>query len=81
MYRLPIVACTCWTDRCVDMSYPGAVSDTLFHICPCAVEDELAALKRGAGARKPAQAALPEERPYRDAIDMELEALRQKARE
>lgn len=46
------------------------------------VEDELAALKGGllAGAKQPA-AALPEGRPVKDAIDMELEELRKKARE
>lgn len=45
------------------------------------VDDELAALKRGQIDRKRTPALLPEGRPYRDAIDMELEALRQKARE
>lgn len=46
------------------------------------VEDELAALKQGvlAGAKAPA-AALPEGRPIKDAIDMELDELRKKARE
>jgi phage shock protein A len=45
------------------------------------VEDELAALKKGMiGSSKPV-AALPEGRPIKDAIDMELEALRKKARE
>ncbi|GBF97603.1 hypothetical protein Rsub_10739 [Raphidocelis subcapitata] len=46
------------------------------------VEDELAALKKGvlAGPKQPA-AALPEGRPVKDAIDMELEELRKKARE
>jgi phage shock protein A len=46
------------------------------------VEDELAALKKGmlTGSTQPA-AALPEGRPIKDAIDMELEALRKKARE
>jgi phage shock protein A len=46
------------------------------------VEDELAALKGGmlAGAKAPA-AALPEGRPLKDAIDLELEELRKKARE
>jgi phage shock protein A len=45
------------------------------------VEDELAALKKGMiGSSKPA-AALPEGRPIKDAIDMELDALRKKARE
>lgn len=47
------------------------------------VEDELAALKKGmlgAGKDKPV-AALPEGRPIKDAIDMELEELRKKARE
>jgi phage shock protein A len=45
------------------------------------VEDELAALKSGllAGAKQPA--ALPEGRPIRDAIDLELEELRKKARD
>lgn len=50
------------------------------------VEDELAALKAGAGnrlagARQVVAGALPEGRPVRDAIDMELEELRKKARE
>lgn len=50
------------------------------------VEDELAALKAGAGkrlagARQQVAGALPEGRPVRDAIDMELEELRKKARE
>jgi phage shock protein A len=46
------------------------------------VEDELAALKKGmlTGAKQPA-AALPEGRPIKDAIDMELEELRKKAKE
>jgi phage shock protein A len=46
------------------------------------VEDELAALKKGMlpGSTQPA-AALPEGRPIKDAIDMELEALRKKARD
>jgi phage shock protein A len=48
------------------------------------VEDDLAALKRGllAGAAQPAAAAaaLPEGRPLRDAIDLELEDLRRKAK-
>lgn len=41
------------------------------------VEDELAALKR-AGRPRQAPASLPPGRPYRDAIDLELDALRQK---
>ncbi len=46
------------------------------------VDDELAALKQGvlAATRQPA-AALPEGRPLKDAIDMELDELRKKARE
>jgi phage shock protein A len=46
------------------------------------VEDELSALKKGMlrGSATPV-AALPEGRPIRDAIDMELEELRRKARE
>ncbi|GAX82825.1 hypothetical protein CEUSTIGMA_g10251.t1 [Chlamydomonas eustigma] len=46
------------------------------------VEDELSALKRGMlkGSATPV-AALPEGRPIKDAIDMELEELRKKARE
>jgi phage shock protein A len=47
------------------------------------VDDELAALKRGValgGARQPA-GALPEGRPVKDAIDLELEELRKKAQE
>lgn len=44
------------------------------------VEDELAALKKGLISSKPA-AALPPGRPLRDAIDLELEELRRKARE
>lgn len=51
---------------------------------PCAVEDELAALKKGTlgGGAKP-QASLPEGRPIKEAFDMdaELETLRRKARE
>lgn len=48
------------------------------------VDDELAALKSGmltAGSGKSPVAALPEGRPVKDAIDMELEELRKKARE
>eukprot|EP00879_Flechtneria_rotunda_P000682 GHRR01000799.1.p1 GENE.GHRR01000799.1~~GHRR01000799.1.p1 ORF type:complete len:296 (+),score=125.22 GHRR01000799.1:142-1029(+) len=46
------------------------------------VEDELAALKKGMlGPSKSPVAALPEGRPIKDAIDMELEELRKKARE
>lgn len=47
-----------------------------------AVEDELAALKKGMikGSTTPA-AALPEGRPIKDALDLELEELRKKARE
>lgn len=41
------------------------------------VEDELSALKKG--MKEPA--ALPEGRPLKDALDLELEALRKKARE
>mmetsp|Transcript_87574 Transcript_87574/g.178908 ORF Transcript_87574/g.178908 Transcript_87574/m.178908 type:complete len:93 (-) Transcript_87574:194-472(-) len=41
------------------------------------VEDELSALKKG--MKQPA--ALPEGRPIKDAIDMELEELRKKAKE
>lgn len=46
------------------------------------VEDELAALKRGmiSGSSAPV-GALPEGRPIKDALDLELEALRKKARE
>lgn len=46
------------------------------------VEDELAALKQGvlASSKQPV-AALPEGRPLKDAIDLELEELRKKARE
>lgn len=47
----------------------------------CAVEDELAALKKGMLKGAAAPAALPEGRPIRDAIDLELEDLRRKARE
>ena len=47
------------------------------------VEDDLAALKQGtsslAGSDPPRQ--LPEGRPVKDAIDLELEELRQKAKE
>lgn len=48
------------------------------------VDDELAMLKKGmlgAGSKKEPVAALPEGRPVKDAIDMELEELRKKARE
>jgi phage shock protein A len=48
------------------------------------VEDELAALKQGMlgpGKSSGPVAALPEGRPVKDAIDMELEELRKKARE
>ena len=48
---------------------------------PPAVEDELSALKKGMLKGSSAPAALPEGRPIKDAIDMELEALRKKARE
>ncbi|GFR47359.1 hypothetical protein Agub_g9065 [Astrephomene gubernaculifera] len=44
------------------------------------VDDELAALKRGLLAPAAAPAALPEGRPVMDALDLELEALRRKAR-
>lgn len=47
------------------------------------VEDELAMLKKGmltnGSAGKEPVAALPEGRPLKDAIDMELDALRKKA--
>jgi phage shock protein A len=47
-----------------------------------AVEDELAALKKGMikGPGVPV-GALPEGRPIKDALDLELEELRRKARE
>lgn len=47
------------------------------------VEDELAALKAGArlSAGRASAGALPEGRPVKDAIDVELEELRRKARE
>ena len=48
------------------------------------VEDELAALKQGmltGSSSSSSPKALPEGRPVRDAIDMELEELRKKARE
>lgn len=48
------------------------------------VDDELAALKKGmltAGSKGTPVAALPEGRPVKDAIDMELEELRKKAKE
>lgn len=48
------------------------------------VDDELAALKKGmlpSGSSNGPVAALPEGRPVKDAIDMELEELRKKARE
>jgi len=45
------------------------------------VDDELAALKKGMLTGSSAPAALPEGRPIRDAIDMELEQLRKRARE
>jgi phage shock protein A len=46
------------------------------------VDDELSALKKGmlTGGSSPV-AALPEGRPLRDAIDMELDQLRRKARD
>jgi hypothetical protein len=49
---------------------------------PPAVEDELAALKKGMvkGPATPV-GALPEGRPIKDAFDLELEELRRKARE
>ena len=43
------------------------------------VEDELAALKKGMNKGEPA--ALPAGRPIKDALDLELEELRRKARE
>lgn len=49
-------------------------------LCP-AVDDELSALKKGMLKGAAPVAALPEGRPLKDAIDMELEALRRKARE
>jgi len=47
------------------------------------VEDELALLKKGITLKGPAEpvAALPAGRPVKDAIDMEIEELRRKARE
>ncbi|KAL6756414.1 PspA/IM30 family-domain-containing protein [Haematococcus lacustris] len=45
------------------------------------VEDELAALKSGMIKSSAPPAALPEGRPLRDALDLELEDLRRKARE
>ncbi len=46
------------------------------------MDDELSALKRGMlKGSAAAPAALPEGRPIKDAIDMELDALRKKARE
>lgn len=49
------------------------------------VDDELAALKQGmlpsGSSSNGPVAALPEGRPVKDAIDMELEELRKKARE
>lgn len=45
------------------------------------VDDELAALKRGMLPAATSTAALPEGRPIKDALDLELEALRRKARE
>ncbi|EFJ50245.1 hypothetical protein VOLCADRAFT_104059 [Volvox carteri f. nagariensis] len=44
------------------------------------VDDELAALKRGMLSSSSTPAALPEGRPIQDALDLELEALRRKAR-
>ena len=46
-----------------------------------AVDDELAALKKGliSGSKQPV--ALPAGRPLKDALDLELEELRRKARE
>ncbi|GLC35498.1 hypothetical protein PLESTB_000200900 [Pleodorina starrii] len=44
------------------------------------VDDELAALKRGMLSPSSTPAALPEGRPVQDALDLELEALRRKAR-
>ncbi|GLI61817.1 hypothetical protein VaNZ11_004326 [Volvox africanus] len=44
------------------------------------VDDELAALKRGMLSSSSTPAALPEGRPIMDALDLELEALRRKAR-
>ncbi|PNH01708.1 Membrane-associated protein, chloroplastic [Tetrabaena socialis] len=44
------------------------------------LDDELAALKRGMLAPPSAPAVLPEGRPLKDALDLELEALRRKAR-
>ncbi len=50
--------------------------------CVCAVDDELAALKKGMlGPASVPVGALPEGRPIKDALDMELDALRKKARE
>lgn len=45
------------------------------------VDDELAALKKGMLSAPAQPAALPAGRPIKDAIDMELEELRRKARE
>ena len=45
------------------------------------MEDELSALKKGMLKASAPVAALPEGRPLKDAIDMELEELRRKARE
>jgi len=45
------------------------------------VDDELAALKKGVLTASSTPAALPEGRPIKDALDLELEQLRKKARE
>lgn len=45
------------------------------------VDDELKALKQGVLGASKKPAALPEGRPLKDAIDLELEELRKKARE
>ncbi len=53
-----------------------------FCVCVTAVDDELAALKKGMlGPATVPVGALPEGRPIKDALDMELDALRKKARE
>lgn len=63
---------------------PCAPCSPLLQLESGTVDDELAALKKGmltAGSGGAPVAALPEGRPVKDAIDMELEELRKKARE
>ena len=71
------------------MAAPDSIEDKFAALEGDSVDDELAQMKRGmlGGGKAASKAQLPEGRPYKDAfvakdaIDVELEALRRKARE